>query len=59
MHNNPRPITYGSEICSLTKAERNVLKSILKKVLRVLYGPAKENGIRRNRYDSEIYNSYD
>ena len=48
----------GSECRSLSKKGRNMLQIFERKILRMIYGPANDNGIRRTRYNNELYMLY-
>jgi hypothetical protein len=53
-----RPVvTYGSETWTLTKSDENLLRIFEKKILRRIYGPLQEGGIRRIRNNEELNRS--
>ncbi|PNF34250.1 hypothetical protein B7P43_G17276 [Cryptotermes secundus] len=49
---------YGCEGLTLNKKEESVINSFKRKILRRIYGPIKENGIWRIRYNKELYKLY-
>jgi hypothetical protein len=50
-----RPVvTYGSEWWTLTVEEERVLAVFERKILRKIYGPVKENELRRIRRNDEV-----
>jgi len=54
-----RPIvTYGSETWYMTQTNERRLGGFEKKILRLIFGPIKENGWWRRRYDHEIIKMY-
>lgn len=54
-----RPIvTYGSETWYMTQANERRLEGFEKKILRLIFGPTKERGRWRRRYDHELYQMY-
>jgi hypothetical protein len=48
-------LTYGSESRPMRRNDENVLQISLKRILRRIYGPIKENGIWRSRYNHEVH----
>jgi hypothetical protein len=51
-----RPIlTYGNEFWPLSKKDGNTLWIFER---RLIYSPVNENGVRRTRYNSELYTLY-
>jgi len=53
-----RPVvTYGSEICTLTKADENLLRIFERKILRKIYGPIQEGDTWRIRNNGEMNRS--
>ena len=58
-HTLVRPIvTYGSETWYMTQANEQRLRCFEKKVLRIIFGPIRENGRWRRRFDHEINTLY-
>ena len=54
-----RPVLYcGYECWTLNKKDESVINSFERKILRRIYGPIKENGIWRIRYNKELYKLY-
>ncbi|PNF32229.1 hypothetical protein B7P43_G17837 [Cryptotermes secundus] len=54
-----RPVlSYGCEGWMLNKKEESVINSFKRKILRRIYGPIKENGVWRIRYNKELYKLY-
>lgn len=51
-------LTYGSETWVLTEHDKSRLAVFERKILRKVYGPVKENGEWRLRYNREIYELY-
>jgi hypothetical protein len=50
-----RPVvTYGAETWTLTTAEENALRRFERRVLRKIYGPVVDKGVRRIRYNEEL-----
>jgi hypothetical protein len=47
-------VVYGSESCSLTTKDENILRIFIRKI----YGPVKENCIWRSRYNHKLYKLY-
>jgi hypothetical protein len=48
-------LTYGSETWTLSRKSENVLSIFKKKILKRIYGPVKDNGLWRIRYNKELY----
>jgi hypothetical protein len=54
-----RPIlTYGSERWPLTRKDVSTLQIFERRIFRRIYGPIRENGIWRLRYNHELYKLY-
>ncbi|PNF43056.1 hypothetical protein B7P43_G04739, partial [Cryptotermes secundus] len=54
-----RPVLYcGCEGWTLNKKEESVINFFERKILRRIYGPIKENGIWRIKYNKELYKLY-
>jgi hypothetical protein len=47
-------VTYGAETWTLTLTEENALRRFETKVLRKVYGPVMDKGVRRIRYNFEL-----
>ena len=48
----------GSECCSLSKQDENLLRIFEIIILRLIYSPANDNGVYRTRYNSKLYTLY-
>jgi hypothetical protein len=50
-----RPVlTYGNENWPLKRKDENTLQIFERRILRRIYGPFKENGMRRSGYNHDI-----
>jgi hypothetical protein len=47
--------TCGSERCPLKRKDENMVQIFERRILRIIYGPIKENGILRSRHNHELY----
>jgi hypothetical protein len=54
-----RPVVqYGSESWTLTKADEEKLRTFESSIVRRIYGPTRENGVYRIKYNDELYALY-
>jgi hypothetical protein len=51
-------LTHGSETWTLSKKSENVLSIFERKIFRRVYGPVKDNGQWRIKYNKELYELY-
>jgi hypothetical protein len=51
-------LAYGSETWVLSKSDEAILGAFERKILRSIFGPAKENGEWRIKYNNELYTLY-
>jgi hypothetical protein len=51
-------LAYGSETWVLSKSDQNILRVFERKFLRAIFGPTKENGEWRIKYNNELYTLY-
>jgi hypothetical protein len=49
----------GSECWPLSKKDGNLLEIFERRILRLIYGAVKDNGVWRTRCNSELYTLYD
>jgi hypothetical protein len=52
-------LIYGSECWSFSKTDENFHRKFERIILRLIYGPVKDNGIWRTRSNSQNYTLYD
>jgi hypothetical protein len=52
-------VLYASESWTLTKADKEKLRTFERRILRRIYGPTCENGVWRIKYNDELYGLYE
>jgi hypothetical protein len=54
-----RPVVlYGSEGRTVTKADKEKLRTFERRILRRIFGPTYENDVWRTKYNDELYSLY-